>query len=160
MYVRKVQQRFCLTFCSLSTFALRTRQNLSQMATFKPSGICFGASSSSMALSMLPSASGAREPHRRCSLSRLELLSVWVLIFWTLEAFQIVITVQLYLQALSTWSHLSVQHNVCNQILSITNLGLRLNSLYNWSTTWDGTSKNSFLNSLSRTLGDMDYIII
>lgn len=50
-------------------------------------------------------------------------------------------------------------YSTYNYIVSIANLGLRLNSLYKWSTTFAGTSKNSFLNSLSRSLGDMNYII-
>lgn len=75
-----------VTFCSLSIFVLRARQNLSQMDRFKPSGAFSAASSSSMALNILPSASAAEEPPDRCSLTKLGLLLVWVLSFWSLES--------------------------------------------------------------------------
>lgn len=60
-----------VTLCSLSTFVLRKRQNLSQTAGLKHFGVFSGASSSSMACSRSASSSGCGEPHGWGSLETL-----------------------------------------------------------------------------------------
>ena len=76
-----------ITCCSLSTLALRVRQNLSHTDGSRPSGMFSGVSSSSMAFIIWQSPSATARPDSgpECSLKGLVLFSAWVLILWTLE---------------------------------------------------------------------------
>ncbi|TNN81820.1 hypothetical protein EYF80_007949 [Liparis tanakae] len=73
---RPPEKSICLVNSSIPLYlTLNLRQNFSQICGLAPSGVFSGASSSSIAFSILTSASGAKEPHRRCALLWLELLS-------------------------------------------------------------------------------------